>query len=261
MSKPPTLDKAPARTAGRVVRAVAAVAVIALLAAGIGYGLDVISSLPIKRVFITGEVQRIARADLDAFVQGVQGASASGASLAAVREAARRIPWVRDAAVRRRFPDAVEVTFQAHEPLARWDEGALVSMRGEVFNAEFDGALPRFTGPEGSAKSIAREYPAIVAALAALPGRVEELRLSRRGAWQVVLEPPSPQPSDVQSLPQRGPRGEGVLLLDLGRGDIHARLARFVAAWPQVAAHGVETRHADLRYASGFALQLKKPQR
>ena len=244
------MSKAPAQNRGRIVRAIAAVAVIAALAAGTGYGLDVISSLPIKRVFIAGEVQRIARADLDAFVQGVQGASASGASLVAVREAARRIPWVRDAAVRRRFPDAVEVTFQAHEPLARWDEGVLVSTRGEIFNAEFDGALPRFTGPDGAARSLAREYPAIVAALAALPGRVAELRLSRRGAWQVVLEPisdPSLQPSP--------------LLLELGRGDIHARLARFVAAWPQVVATGVETRHADLRYASGFALQLKKPQR
>jgi cell division protein FtsQ len=232
------MSKAPAQTGRRVVRAVAAVAVIALLAVGIGYGVDGISSLPIKRVFVAGEVQRIARADLDAFVQGVQGASASGASLAAVREAARRIPWVRDAAVRRRFPDAVEVTFQTHEPLARWDDGALVSARGEVFNAEFDGPLPRFTGPEGSAKSIAREYPAIVAALAPISRGIAELRLSRRGAWQVVLE------------------GEGALLLDLGRGDIHARLARFVAAWPQIVAHGVETRHADLRYASGFALTL-----
>ena len=232
------MSKAPAPTARRILRAVAAAAVIALLAVGIGYGVDGISSLPIKRVFVAGEVQRIARADLDAFVQGVQGASAGGASLAAVREAARRIPWVRDAAVRRRFPDAVEVTFQAHEPLARWDDGALVSTRGEVFNAEFDGALPRFTGPEGSAKSIACEYPAIVAALAPISKRIAELRLSRRGAWQVVLE------------------GEGALLLDLGRGDIHARLARFVAAWPQVVAHGVETRHADLRYASGFALTL-----
>ena len=241
MSKTAALGKAPARTAGRVVRALAAVAVIALLAAGIGYGLDGIASLPIKRVSVAGDVQRIARADLEAFVQGVLGASASGASLAAVREAARRIPWVRDAAVRRRFPDAVEVTFQAHEPLARWDDGALVSTRGEVFTADFDGALPRFTGPEGSAKAIAREYPAIVAALAPISKRIAELRLSRRGAWQVILE------------------GEGALLLELGRGDIHARLARFVAAWPQVVAHDVETRHADLRYASGFALTLSPP--
>jgi len=229
----------------RVLRVASGLAALALLAAGIAYGLDVIASQPIKRVLVSGEVKRIARADLEAFVQAVQGASASGASLAAVREAARRIPWVRDAAVRRRFPDAVEVTFQVHEPLARWDDGVLVSPRGDVFNADFDGALPRFKGPEGMAPAMAREYPAIVAALAPLSGTIAELRLSRRGAWQVLLG-----------------RGEGELLtLELGRGDIHARLARFVAAWPQVAANGVETPHADLRYASGFALQIKKPTR
>jgi cell division protein FtsQ len=230
------------------LRVIAGLVAIALLAAGIGYGVDMIASQPIKRVLVAGEVDRIAHADLEAFVQGVQGASASGASLEAVRAAARRIPWVRDAAVRRRFPDAVEVTFQAHEPLARWDDGVLVSPRGDVFNADFDGALPRFKGPEGSAPAMAREYPAIVAVLAPFAAKVAELRLSRRGAWQVVLEVP-------------GATTEGLLTLELGRGDIQARLARFVAAWPQVAASGVETRQADLRYASGFAVQMKNPAR
>ena len=232
----------------RALRAIGGLAVVALLAAGIVYGLEAIDSQPIKRVLIAGEVDKIPRADLEAFAQGVQGASASGASLAAVREAARRIPWVRDAAVRRRFPDAIEVTFEAHEALARWDDGVLVSPRGDVFHADFDGALPRFKGPEGAAAAMAREYPAIVAALAPFAAKVAELRLSRRGAWQVVLELPSPRPS---------PKGEGEqLTLELGRGDIHARLARFVAAWPQIAAGGVDTRHADLRYASGFATTL-----
>ncbi|HEX7465244.1 MAG TPA: cell division protein FtsQ/DivIB, partial [Usitatibacter sp.] len=48
---------------------------------------------------------------------------------------------------------------------------------------------------------------------------------------------------------------ESGLALDLGRGDIHSRLARFVSAWPQLASRGVETRHADLRYANGFAVR------
>ena len=239
------MKPAPTPPLRRVLHAIGGLAAVALLAAGIVYGLEAIDSQPIRRVLIAGEVDRIPRADLEAFAQGVQGASASGASLAAVREAARRIPWVRDAAVRRRFPDAVEVTFEAHEALARWGDGVLVSPRGDVFQADFEGALPHFQGPEGSAFAMAREYPAIVAALAPFAAKVVELRLSRRGAWQVVLE-----------------RAEGErLTLELGRGDIHARLARFVAAWPQVAASGVETRQADLRYASGFAVQVKKPAR
>ncbi len=109
-----------------------------------------------------------------------------------------------------------------------------MSVRGDVFNAPYDGFLPRFRGPEGGAAQMVREFPAIRAAVEPLSSAVTEIRLSPRGGWQVVLE--------------------SGLTLDLGRGDIHPRLALFIAAWPQLAAQGVQTRHADLRYANGFAL-------
>jgi len=219
----------------RIVPATAAAVAVAALAAGAWYGFDAISSQPIRRVVFAGDMQRIARADLDAFARSVEGAAPSGASLAAVREAARRIAWVREATVRRRFPDAVEVTFETHQPLARWSESALVSAKGEVFAADYDGFLPKFTGPEGSSAQMVGEYPALRDAIAPLASAITELRLSPRGAWQVTLE--------------------SGLALDLGRGDIQSRLARFVSAWPQLASRGVETRHADLRYANGFAVR------
>jgi len=229
------MSAAPAPLRQRIVPATAAAFAVAALAAGAWYGFDAISSQPIRRVVFAGDLQRIARADLDAFQRSVEGAAPSAASLGAVREAARRIAWVRDATVRRRFPDAVEVTFETHQPLARWSESALVSAKGEVFAADYDGFLPKFTGPEGSAAQMAGEYPALRAAVAPLASAITELRLSPRGAWQVLLE--------------------SGLSLDLGRGDIQPRLARFVSAWPQLASHGVETRHADLRYDNGFAVR------
>src|SRR5205814_9437620 len=105
--------------------------------------------------------------------------------------------------------DAVRIACEAHEALARWSDEALVSVRGEVFNAEFAGKLPLLRGAPGAAGAMAREYPAIARALAPI-ANVNELRLSPRGAWEVVL-------------------GSG-LGHAVGRGDIHARLARFVAA-------------------------------
>jgi cell division protein FtsQ len=227
------MKAAPATLKSRVLPATAAALALAALAGGAWYGYDAISSQPVRSVVFAGDLKRFAPADLDAFARGVQG-SAGGSTLDAVREAARRIPWVRDASVRRRFPDAIEVTLVAHEPLARWDEGALVSARGDIFNATYDGFLPRFKGPEGAAAQMVREFPVLRGAVEPLASAVTEIRVSPRGAWQVVLE--------------------SGLVLDLGRGDIHSRLARFIAAWPQLAAQGVSTKHADLRYANGFAL-------
>jgi cell division protein FtsQ len=61
------------------------------------------------------------------------------------------------------------------------------------------------------------------------------MRLSARGAWQVTLD--------------------SGLDLDLGRGGVEARIARFVSAWPELAARGIASAHADLRYPNGFALR------
>jgi cell division protein FtsQ len=219
----------------RVLPAAAGAAMVAVLAAGAWYGYDYLTTQPIRRVVFVGDPGRIARADLEAFAQGIQGVSAAKASLAAVREAARRIPWVRDATVRRRFPDAVEVGFETYEPLARWGEGGLVSTQGEVFNAEHAGFLPLFSGPAMGSSRMAREYPAIARALSPLKAVVVELRLSRRGAWQVLLD--------------------SGLTLELGREDIVPRVERFVAAYPRLPEGALDGKLADLRYNNGFAMK------
>ena len=224
---------APAKLRHRIVPAIAGMAVLGLLAAAGWHGYRAALAQPLKRVIFAGDVDRLPHADLDALSHAVLAGDAPG--LAAIREAARRVPWVREATVRRQFPDAVEVTFEAHEALARWNERSLVSRRGEVFAAVGAGLLPRFRGPEAAAAAMTAEYPAIVAALAPLGSPVKELRLSARGAWEVVLE--------------------GGLTVELGRGDWKARAQRFAAAWPRLAEDARATRYADLRYPNGFALR------
>ena len=217
----------------RILSALAGVAVAAVLVAIGWHGYGALVAQPVKRVIFAGDLDRLPHADLDALSHAVQAAERPG--LAAIREAARRVPWVRDAAVRRQFPDAIEITFEAHAALARWNDRQLVSVRGEVFTAEDAAVLPRFRGPEGAAAAMTAEYPAFVAALAALGSPVRELRLSARGAWEVTLD--------------------NGLAVELGRGDWQARAQRFAAAWPRLAEEARATRYADLRYPNGFALR------
>ncbi len=223
----------------RIGRASAGVAVVTLLGVAAWYGYDAVVSQPVKRVLFSGSTERIPAAALDALARDIQ-AAPGGASLAAVRDAARRIAWVRDATVRRRFPDTVEIQLETHVPLARWNEAALVSRRGDVFVAGYDAVLPRFRGADGAAPVMARQYPALAAALAPLGSAIAEVRLSARGAWQVTLD--------------------SGLDLDLGRGGVEARIARFASAWPELAARGIATAHADLRYPNGFALRRTRAQ-
>jgi cell division protein FtsQ len=185
-------------------------------------------------VVFAGDLDRLPQRDLEALTRAIQGGETT-ASLAEIREAALRVRWVRDARVRRQAPDTVEIHFEAHRALARWNEAQLVSVAGEVFTAEEAGALPRFRGPEGGAAQMAAEYPKLVAATATLGSPIAEVRLSPRGAWQVGL--------------QSG------LVLDLGRGDVVPRAQRFAEAWPQLAAQGTVLKVVDLRYPNGFAVK------
>jgi cell division protein FtsQ len=228
----------------KIVHALAAVFVIAWLAGAGWYGYDRVLSAPIRHVVYAGPTGRIAQFDLDTLARGIQ-AAPGRPSLAEIRESARRVHWARDASVRRVSADTVEIRFDTHEPLARWNDDALVSRRGEVFSAEYDEPLPRFRGADGTAPLVARQYPVLAKALEPLASPLVELRLTPRGAWQATLE--------------------SGLVLDLGRGDVETRIARLVSVWPEVQARrglpptgtGSEaaTKHVDLRYPSGFAIQ------
>ncbi|HUP96968.1 MAG TPA: cell division protein FtsQ/DivIB [Usitatibacter sp.] len=217
----------------RIIPILAAIAVITGLVLLSWHGYRAVLAQPVKRVVFAGDLDRLPHADLEALSQAIQ--RAERPTLEAVREAAKRVPWVRDASVRRRFPDAVEIRFQAHEALARWNERSLVSPAGEVFVADDARDLPLFRGAEGAATAMAAEYPALVAALAPLGSPVKELRLSPRGAWEARLA--------------------NGLAIQLGRGDWQPRVQRFVSVWGRLPEPARATRHADLRYPNGFALR------
>lgn len=224
-----------------IVRTAAGVLAVIAIAGGSWLGWDSLGRRPIAAVRYTGDVARVPAADLERLAASLEGREARETPLESVREAVRRLPWVRDCSVRLRFPDTLEVRLEAHVPLARWDDSRLVSTRGEVFAAAYDGPLPRLAGPEGTSAEMARAYAAIAAAVEPLAVPVARVSLSPRRAWQATLA--------------------SGLTLELGRGDFAPRLDRFVALWPGVAATAPTATHADLRYANGFALRESAPAR
>ncbi|MGH8799514.1 MAG: cell division protein FtsQ/DivIB, partial [Casimicrobiaceae bacterium] len=151
----------------------------------------------------------------------------------------QRVPWVRHVALRRQWPDRLEVEVSEHQPLARWNDAALVDTEGEVFTADFDGELPQFTGPDGTAAEVAAQYRAFGATLASTGRAITAIRRSPRGGWQLVAA------------------GEPPLTIELGRAEPDRRLARFVAHYAQtlgaLSRGGARIDYADLRYRNGFA--------
>jgi cell division protein FtsQ len=190
----------------------------------------------LREVHITGEAHHVTRDQVQAIVNNELKGTFFTLSLPQLRRAFEKLPWVREVNLRRRWPAQLEVNVTEHVPLARWGNQALVNTHGEVFQAAFDGRLPTFTGPAGTAKEISIQYEFFRRSLSPL-GAPVLVQLTPRRAWQVRLAD--------------GPT------LELGREDIEARLGRYIQVHARtVAALKRRIDYVDLRYANGFAVRI-----
>ena len=170
------------------------------------------------------------------------------ADLAQARNAFESLPWVRKASVRRQWPDRLVVRLEEHRALARWNDEAgnrFVSVLGEAFNAPGEGelgrGLPLLSGPEGSARDVARQFGAFRERLATIGKDPRVVTLSPRQAWTVRL-------------------ADG-MVLEIGReqqnSTVLSRLERFVAQYATTIGRiAARVEVVDLRYPNGFAARV-----
>jgi cell division protein FtsQ len=196
----------------------------------------------LQDVVIRGPLARANPAHLEAVVREELKGTFFTLRLDDARESLAKVPWVRGVALRRAWPRTLEIIVSEHEPLARWNEGALVNMQGETFIAGYDGDLPQFTGPEGSAADVTARFREFGQMLKPAGLALAEIRLSERAAWEIRTE------------------GADPLTLELGRVEPSDRLARFVAYYPGTIAKlrraGTRVDRVDLRYRNGFAARV-----
>lgn len=202
-------------------------------------------------ITVQGDVTHSSAATLRANVAPQLSGNFFTVDLAATRRAFEGVPWVRQATVRREFPNRLRVVLQEHQAAAYWgEEGSsrMVNSHGELFEAndgevDADG-LPRLAGPDGQAAQVLAMYRALAPMFEPLELVAEELQLTGRGSWQLALDTGA--------------------TVELGRGDIAEvlpRVQRFVQTLTQVTSrYGRRPEalvSADLRYGDGFAIRLR----
>jgi len=196
-----------------------------------------------REIVVRGELVHVDTVRLESAIRRELSGTFFTMDLESARAALVKLPWVRNVALRRQWPQRLEVTIEEHVPFGRWNDTALVDTFGGVFTADYDGALPQFAGPRERAADVTDRYREATAALAPFGLEVEAVRLSARGGWQIVAK-----------------NTTGKIVIDLGRDDPSARLEHFIAVYERtigaLARAGTRIEHVDLRYRNGFAARV-----
>jgi cell division protein FtsQ len=167
------------------------------------------------------------------------------------RRTFENVPWVRQALVRREFPNRLQVELFEHEPVAYWgqeSESRLLNRQGEVFSANFgeleNENMPHLSGPDAESVRVLQMYAKLSPELEKLALPLQSLELTARGSWRALMK-----------------NGAS---LELGRGnesEVMARVQRLTQTLAQVSQrYGRQTQSlesADLRHINGYALRLR----
>ena len=245
-------------SAATMNRLAALLIALALLAAGAA-ALSRLAQQPrfqLKRVEVRGDLRHVTAASVRTALAGRLRGNYFTMRLDDTRRLFESVPWVAQSSVRRVWPDRLAVTLTEHRALGVWEDGRLLSDRGELFvanpdEAEIYGQLPEFSGPVATAKEAARRFYELSAQFAALSLRIAAIDISDRRAWSLRLSP------DVQA----DARPANDIRVELGRDaaamPISERVAQVIAAYPLVVAQlGTAPGRIDARYTNALAASL-----
>jgi len=223
--------------------------VLMLLGAALAY-VQRLPQFAIRGVTVTGDVSHYNAISLRANVMPRLQGTFFTLDLHAARQVFETMPWVRQAVVRRDFPNRLMVQLQEHQAVAFWGvegDSRLVNSFGEVFEANAgeleQDDLVRLIGPEGQSAQVLAMLHTLEPQLAPLELTLAQLELTPRGGWRAQLD--------------------NGTALELGSGstdELLARLDRFLKTVTQATSRynrGVEQlASVDLRHTDGYAIRL-----
>jgi cell division protein FtsQ len=199
--------------------------------------------IPVQHIVVTGQLEHTRTEALQEMVQPALVGGFLRADLQRIRQQLEALPWIYEASVRRRWPNALEIDVVEQLPIARWGDNGFLNHEGQVFRPSNDSdwqALPLLQGPEGAARTLMATYQRMVELLSAVGLAVTRLAVDERGQVEAELE--------------------GGIRLLLGGSDFLERMHRFLAIYrSELAARAGDVERVDLRYESGIAVAFREP--
>ena len=171
------------------------------------------------------------------------------ADLEEIENALVQLPGIYQAAVRRHWPDTLEISITEAGAIALWyaTDGSTLESRDYV-NLPPDSNItlqPVLRSPTADRHTVIDAFLDLVSSLALLDLEVKKLSIDEAGNWVVVLQSASLQiPVELEIV--------------VGRGNPVRKVDQFVAVFDSVLQDRLpDIERVDMRYDSGFAVQWR----
>ena len=200
-------------------------------------------SAPVTSITVMGEMPYTQRKDIDNAIENISFGNFFQLDVNQVQQQIAMLPWVYSVSVRKNWPNELKIYVVDQSPVALWNGDFLINEQGQAFQADTArllSPLPAFFGPEGSEVVALENFRNLNKLLDYKDLDIEELVLSERFSWQLMLS-------------------DGVTL-NLGREERVERIQRFMDVYPQIKARANENQqvdYVDLRYDTGLAVGWK----
>ena len=203
-------------------------------------------TLPFKSIQVFGELNWVDKDKLNALIfQKINGGFFS-LDISELKAALEEQAWIESVAIRRVWPDVLQITAIEQQPVALWNGDKVINRKGQIFDPseqELPKYLVKVAGPEGAHQLLMGHYFAIEELLQSTGLRVSSMNINERRAMQVIL-------------------ANGVRLL-LGRvrsvEESAEEVQRFVSAYKGTLSPKFdEVALVDLRYTNGLAVRWKQ---
>ncbi len=226
----------------------------AVLCAAAGYAFVchfVLPTLEIRELVVTGEKDERAVNDVRQAVESELDGGFFSQDLDRIKASVERLTWVKSVTVTRLWPNSVDVTVTRLEPVARWEDGRLVSEQGVVYVPLVDEGdktknLPLIVADTTMfAPDAVKFLPKFETLASKFGAHVQTIAVTYRGSWSVTVKMPKSPTLRVEL----GRATESDVIFD--RLDLvlknYSRVCETMSACPAF---------VDARYENAFAVRL-----
>lgn len=197
------------------------------------------ATLPIKSVKVEGQFKYLSTAMLEKLVADKVDGGFFTLDVERIRKSVLSAPWVREATVRKLWPNTLYVKIKEQNAVVRWGNTGFLNHKGELFEPE-DTTRPDITvtlhGPAGTEQLVFEKYKKLMGMLNPHHRTIASVELNDRRSWSFEIK-----------------NGPDVIL---GRKEVDQRLWKYVKNVEEIFGRDLHNiAQVDLRYTNGFTVR------